>query len=558
MWYNTGLKSDSIKPLVLVSMDGWGIAPPSQGNAVYLARPKAFDSFWSQYPHGQLIASGEAVGLPANEVGNSEVGHLTMGVGRVIYQSLERINTAIRDEVFDKNQALVQVITRVKAQGGNLHLIGLVSSGNVHASMPHLMALLKLCKRTQFGRVLIHVITDGRDAPPQEGLSVVGELDAFLKQELPEARIASVGGRYFAMDRDGRWERIKQAYEVMVAGQGPAAPDLKSIFKATYAMGKSDEFIPPTVMVPEGKAPHRITERDEVIFFNFRVDRARELTMALTMPDFERANTQALGFDPHQSGFGMSQSNGVSTFVRGYWPKGLRVTTMTEYQAGLPVAGVAFGPQKTISNSVSEVVSKFKWPQLKLAESEKERMVTYYFDGMQDPFSLETVEIVPSPKVDTYDQKPEMAAQAIVKKLKQELKQNLYRFVMINLANPDMVAHTGNLLATVKAVKATDKAIDQIVAATLKVDGTVVVTADHGNSEELITYPTGTFFFTTSQGTVNTDHSNNPIPLIVINRAYEGKAIELPRGVMSDVAPTILTLMGLPVPPEMTGRNLLG
>lgn len=555
--FNLRFNQTGYKPYVFISMDGWGIAPPSRGNAVTLARTPNYTSLIKRYPNSEIIASGESVGLPANEVGNSEVGHLTMGVGRVVFQSLERINFSIREETFYQNRAFLDAITYAKAHGGAVHLLGLVGSGNVHSSLPHLMALLEICKRTNCHNVLIHVITDGRDSPPQEGMAIVKELEQNLKSIYGFGRIASIQGRYFGMDRDGRWERIKAGYEAVVMGEGKKVSRIEEAFNETYAQQKSDEFVEPAVIVPAGGQPHRISFNDALIFFNFRVDRARELTMALTMPNFETADTVSMGFNPSQSGFAMGSQVGVTTFKREWWPKGMFVSTMTEYQKGLAVASVAYPPIEQINNSVSEMVSRAGLKQLKLAESEKERMVTYYFDGMREPFPGEEAVIVSSPKVSTYDQKPEMAVFDIVRKFKQAVKQKKYQFIMLNFANPDMVAHTGNLTATIKAIEATDKALGEIVRATLKHDGVTVITADHGNSEELITFPTNSFYYTTSTGTVNTDHSNNPVPLIIVSRQFEGKSVSLSRGVMSDIAPTLLNLMGLPIPSEMTGRVLV-
>lgn len=542
-----------VRPYVLISLDGWGVAPPSRGNAIYLAKTPNYDFLLQNYPHTTLIASGESVGLPANEVGNSEVGHLTMGVGRVILQSLERINLAIQDESFYQNPALLAAVQHAQQHHSRLHIMGLVGSGNVHSSYQHLEALLTLCQKQAFPNVVLHLFTDGRDAPPQDGIKVVAALEQRLAK-LGWGQIVTVAGRYYAMDRDARWERIKLAYEAMVLGRGEQFASASQAMQTMYARGKTDEFVVPLVIVKPGQPPLSIFDNDAVIFINFRVDRARELTMALTVPDFEHLPMQQYGFDPRQA---IGQTAGVATFLREKRPKNLFMVTMTEYQEGLPVAAVAYRPEKQLINSVGELIAKKGWRQLRLAESEKERMVTYYFNGMHSrAFPGEEAMIVSSPKVSTYDHKPEMSAKAIVNEFKKALKKDLYHFLMLNFANPDMVAHTGNLEATIKGVEATDKAFGEVVHETLKHDGVVFITADHGNSEELITFPTDSFFFTSNMGTVNTDHSNNPVPLLVIANQWYNRPVELPKGVMSDLAPTMLFFMGIPKPPEMIGRNL--
>jgi len=540
-------KNYQIKPFVLSTLDGWGVAPPSNGNAIYLARTPNFDSYLKEYPNTQLIASGEAVGLPANEVGNSEVGHLTMGVGRVVFQTLERINMAIRDESFYSNHAILKAIEYARLNSSTLHLIGMVGSGNVHSSTKHMMAILETCRRQGFKQVALHLITDGRDSPPQEAVGVVEKIEEEIRA-MGVGRVATISGRYYAMDRDARWERIQLAYEAMTSAKGNNYVSTAEAIQAVYQAGKSDEFVVPSVIVPPGMAPVTINDKDAVIFFNFRVDRARELTMAFTLPNFE--NMQAGSF-----GFG----GGAATFKRTKIVQNLFFVSMTEYQEGLPVSAIAFEPEKQLGASVGEIISQAGWKQLRLAESEKERMVTYYFNGMRsDPFPNQEVVIVPSPKVATYDLMPEMAARGIVNQFKQALNKDLYQFVMINFANPDMVAHTGNLKAAIKACEITDWAVGEVVRETLKHDGLVWITADHGNAEELITFPTDSFFFTSNEGTVNTDHSNNPIYFVTIANALRGKAsVVMEKGVMADIAPTLLTTMGLSVPSQMPGKNLL-
>jgi 2,3-bisphosphoglycerate-independent phosphoglycerate mutase len=540
-----------IKPFMVISLDGWGIAPDSKGNAISLARTPSMDYYWNHYPHTQLIASGESVGLPANEVGNSEVGHLTMGVGRVIFQSLERINMSIRDETFFTNQAFLAAIDHARQHNSQLHLIGMVGSGNVHSSTKHLVALLDLCQRQQFTNVVLHLFSDGRDSPPQEGVVVMQSINTDLKQR-GFGRIATVSGRYYGMDRDARWERVKLAYEAMTLGRGPQYQAPEQAVSAIYTQGKSDEFVLPSVILPDGGQSGTINDNDAAIFFNFRVDRARELTMAFVLPDFEHLAGGAYGFSPAGANGG-----GVATFLREKKPNNLFFATMTEYQEGLPVAAIAFAPERQLRNGLAELVTLRGWRQFHAAESEKERMVAYYFNGMRsERFAGEDVSIVPSPKVATYDLIPQMNAAGIVDETVKALRQDVYTFFMLNFANPDMVAHTGNLDATVKGIEACDAALGKLVTEVLKHDGVAVITADHGNAEELITFPTDSFFFTSSKGTVNTDHSSNPIPLIFVGNRWQGKNVEMPKGVMSDIAPTLLRLMGIPKPGEMIGRDL--
>jgi 2,3-bisphosphoglycerate-independent phosphoglycerate mutase len=546
MRFNFFKKNWQVKPFVLISLDGWGIAPPSKGNAITLAKTPHYDSYLKLFPHTQLIASGEAVGLPANEVGNSEVGHLTMGVGRVVFQSLERINMSIRDESFYQTPAFLQAIGYAKTHNSTLHLIGMVGSGNVHSSTKHLYALLETCKRQRFASVALHLITDGRDSPPQEATEIVAKIEEDCRV-MGVGKVATVSGRYYAMDRDARWERIKIAYDAIIMSQGEQYTTAEDAVKQIYQSGKSDEFVLPAVIVKPGETPITINDNDAVIYFNFRVDRARELTMAITLPDFENMQAGAFGF-----------GGGAATFRREKKVNNVFFVTMTEYQEGLPVSAIAYPPEKQLGSSVGEIISKAGWWQIRIAESEKERMVTYYYNGMRsEPFENQEVAIVPSPKVATYDLMPEMSATGVVKLFKTALKKDLYQTVMMNFANPDMVAHTGNLEAAIKAVEVTDWAMNEIVQTTLEHDGMVFITADHGNAEELITFPTNAFFYTTAEGTINTDHSNNPIPFIVIANRLKGNGNELPPGVMRDIAPTMLKAMGLPVPEEMKGTNLM-
>lgn len=542
--FSLGKRTSGDGPVVLVSLDGWGLAPPSSGNAITQARTPNMDSYFSNYPHGQLIASGESVGLPAGEVGNSEVGHLTMGVGRVIYQSLKRINMSVSDGTFYDNKAFNNVSNYVLQNKSRLHIVGLASSGNVHSSLDHLYALLQMAKKNNMHNVYLHLFTDGRDAAPNEGLEIIRQV--VQKTELLKVgKIATLAGRYFAMDRDARWERVQLAYDAIVSGIGPSANDPVSAMELSYKAGKTDEFVLPTI-IPENNKPVTVSDNDGVIFFNFRVDRARELTLALTLPDFETADLSKYGYS--SSGFNRTKRINKMYFV-----------SMTEYHKDLPVSEVAFPPQYNFPDSIPEVLAKNNVTSLHLAESEKERMVTYYFRGMRsEAFPYEDVVIVPSPHVPTYDKKPEMSAYDILKTSKRKLGSGKYGFAVLNFANPDMVAHTGNIEATIKAVEHVDKVLGELVNYVLQINGIVLITADHGNAEELLTFPNQSFYYTTASGDRNTDHSSNPVPVVVIDKSLKGSTHVSLVGTLADIAPTILAIMKLPIPATMQGRNLLG
>lgn len=547
-------KTPQIKPIILVVIDGFGIAPPSQGNAISLAKTPNYTSYLANFPHTELITSGESVGLPANEVGNTEVGHLTLGAGRVILQYLKRINQAIEKATFFDNRALVAASSHVKRHESKFHIIGLVGSGNIHSSLGHLHALLQFCKKEQVKNVLLHIITDGRDAPPNEGVEVVEKLEKHLEL-IQVGKIASVCGRYYAMDRDRRWERTQKAYNAIVLGRGAIATSAREAVEHSYAKGYTDEFVEPTVITKDAKPRGTIDDNDAAVFFNYRVDRPRQLTMALVVPDFEKLTSFDFGYDVERSRE-VGKVNLGRTFQREKIVKNLFFVTMTEHHKLLPVSAVAFPPE-IVENALPAMISAAGLRQCHLAESEKERFVTYYFDGLrEEPLPAEKAVIVPSPKVPTYDMQPEMSLPHLVPAFKRELDRDLYHFFVINFANPDMVAHTGRLPETVRAIEFVDKYLADLVSAVLEIDGTVVVTADHGNAEELVTLPTATFFYTTARGSVNTNHSNNPVPILFINNRWKGIKKELHKGSLADVAPTILTLCNIPIPTEMDGKNL--
>lgn len=518
------------KPVVLLILDGYGLAPPSEGNAIVRAKTPNMDNYFKAYPHGELLASGESVGLPANEVGNTEVGHLMLGAGKLILQDLKKINEDIKEGGYYTNKTFIAAAQHAITNNSKFHIMGLVSSGNVHSSLGHMYALLDFAKQQKVPRVFLHLFTDGRDAPPNEGIEIVKKIQDRLNI-LKIGQIASVSGRYYAMDRDLRWERTEKAYKALVLGKGNIASDPIAAVDASYKASVTDEFIEPTIIAGPQGPQGLIGDGDAVIFFNYRIDRPRQLTMAFTMP--------------------------TSTFEREKVLSNLYFATMTQYQKNLPVSGVAYTP-KVVDLPLSVYLSQNNLKQAHMAESEKERFVKYFFNGLrEEPSPGEDWFIVPSPRVETYDKKPEMSIYELVAEYKKVLKKGEHKFFILNFANADMVAHSGNVEATVVAVGHTDKAVGQLVDETLKHDGTIVITADHGNAEDLLTFPDKTFFYTSTEGQVNTDHSNHPVPLIVINNSLKGKAIELDQGALYDVAPIILGLIGLPQPKDMTGRNLL-
>jgi 2,3-bisphosphoglycerate-independent phosphoglycerate mutase len=538
---NTG-----IKPVVLLVLDGWGVAPLSYGNAIEQAKTPVIKELKSIYPNGILIASGESVGLPANEVGNTEVGHLTMGAGRVILQDLKRINNSIFNQEFYQNQAFLSAVKHKTAHSSKLHLMGLVGAGNVHSSQEHLFALLQFCKNQNVKDVVLHLFTDGRDSPPNDAIKQINIIEQRMA-DLGVGKIGSISGRYFAMDRDLRWERTQKTYEAIVEGKGLKANSAAEAITAAYARNETDEFIQPTVIMDADKM-NLILDNDAVIFYNFRIDRPRQLTLAFVSKDLEANGTNEL----------LSKEFAQkSTFRRNKVLNNLFFVTMTEYQKTIPVSAIGFPPEAVV-NPLAKVLSDKGLMQMHLAESEKERFVTYYFNGLKEgKYPNEDVIIVPSPKVPTYDKKPEMSVHKLVSEFEKAIRTGKYHFFVMNFANPDMVAHTGNIKATKKALEHTDKAISKVVKAVESQGGTLIITADHGNAEELITFPTQSFFFTTSKGSVNTDHSNNPVPIIVVKSEYKGQNFQIQQGSLSDISPTILAMMNIDKPVEMTGKNLL-
>lgn len=539
-----------VNPVVLIVLDGWGIAPPGPGNALSLAKLPTFTKLWHLYPHTELMACGEAVGLPAGEDGNTETGHLNIGAGRVVYQDLPRINMSIADGRFFTNEAFLAAIRYSKEHNSNIHLIGLLSDSGVHASREHLIALLQLFQRNNVSSgVYLHIFTDGRDSPPQAGLRFVEDLESKMSI-LGIGKIATVMGRYFGMDRDRRWERTENAYVALTEPSPKRAPSAAAAIKASYEANVTDEFIEPVQIVDRSGSPlPRIRDCDAVIFFNFRIDRPRQLTRAFVLSDFETHLIKA-SFDPYAIKYYkkhvVEDETKAKPFTRHTVCNNLFFVTMTEYERDLPVT-VAF-PTRPIPETLAGVFAEHELRQLRMAETEKERFVTYYFNGMREmPLPGEDRLIVPSKKVATYDLAPQMSANELTDQLVNRLTAGIYALTVVNFANPDMVAHTGNIPAAIAACETVDGCVGRIVDAIFAHDGTCIITADHGNVEEMLG----------SGGEVDTEHSTFPVPFIAIVKALQGRSIKLPSGKLADIAPTILAHLGIPIPEEMTGKNLL-
>lgn len=538
------------KPIVLLILDGWGLAPEGAGNSISQAKTPNMTKFWNEYVHTQLIAHGESVGLPKREPGNTETGHLNLGAGRIVYQDLPRINMSIADGSFFQNPALVSAIKHVKTNNSALHLFGLVGGGGVHSDLSHFFAILRLCHEQTLTKVFLHLFTDGRDSPPTASMVYIKQLQTVIQRE-GVGKIASVMGRYYAMDRDFRWDRVAKAYFCLTTGAGKTAKNIEEAISNSYASNQTDEFIEPTVIHENGVPLKRVQDNDAVIFVNFRIDRPRELTKAFVLPDFDSHANQT-SFDPYYVKYHQRHeadqfdSGKQRPFSRPNLLKNLLFVTMTEYDKNLPVT-VAFPPQ-TISTPLGKVLSDNGLRQLRLAESEKERFVTYYFNGMQEAnFPGEDRIIIPSPKVPTYDKKPEMAVNEITDRLVSEINKQTYDVIIVNFANSDMVGHTGNLAACIKACEAVDLCLGQISEAILHTGGVLLITADHGNAEEMINVSTGA---------VDTEHNANPVPFLIVGNDYH-QAKTIPQGILADVAPTLLSILKIPAPLDMSGRYLL-
>lgn len=538
-----------IEPVVLIVLDGWGISSEEKGNAIKLAKTPNFNSLWKGFPHTLLLASGESVGLPKGEPGNSEAGHLNLGAGKIVYQDLPKINFSIADGSFFQNKAFVEAINWSKKNNSAIHLMGLVGSGGVHSNIEHLYALLKLIKDQEYSNVFLHIFTDGRDSPPTSALIFVNQIEEELKK-IGVGKIATISGRFYALDRDNRWDRIQKVYDALTVGVGEKSFSSKEAIEKSYRQKIFDEFIKPTIILDKQKNPIGIiNDNDSVIFFNFRIDRPRELTKAFVLKDFENYSPKFASFDPYSEKYGHKQFEeikGIKTFKRKKIIKNLFFVTMTEYEKGLPVK-VAFPPSK-VDLPLARVISENGHKQFHIAETEKYPHVSSFFDGGREkPFFQEEWAVVPSPKVSTYDLKPEMSAEELTAQFIKRIETKIYSFALINFANPDMVGHTGSLQATIKACETTDYFLGKIIKIALSLDGTVIVTADHGNAEELINLKTGE---------IDTEHSSNPVPFIVVNKKLIGKDLSLESGILADVAPTILSFLKIPIPNSMTGRIL--
>lgn len=536
------------KPTVLLILDGWGIGPSNAGNAISRAKTPNMDKFWASCPHTQLEASGQAVGLPQGEDGNTETGHLNIGAGHIVYQDLPRINMSIADGSFDNNQAFLNAINHVKKHNSALHLMGLIGAGGVHSNIEHLYALLHFCKQHELQTVYIHGFTDGRDSPPTSGINYVRQIMERC-DSLGVGKIATLMGRYYAMDRDKKWDRIEKAYNALtISVADQCVTDAVGALQEQYDKGTTDEFIEPIVICEPDGTKRVIQDNDAAIFFNYRIDRPRELTRAFVMPDFERG-IDDLGFDPYTEKYektNIQKKEVIETFERKKKIANLYFVTMTRYEENLPT-DVAFPPQN-IKMPLGKVFATKGLRQLRITETEKERFVTYYMNGQEEIiFPGEERIIVPSKGVKSYDETPEMSSREIAVAMIEEIRKKNYDVIVANLCNGDMVGHTGNLEATIQACEILDEVVGTIVNEVLLHDGVVLITADHGNAEELINNETGQ---------VDTEHSIYPVPLIVISKELLGKSTMLPSGILADVAPTMLHLMGIDKPDSMTGRAL--
>ncbi len=505
-----------MKKSILVIMDGWGLGKVKVADAIQNAHVPFVSSLYAKYPNTTLTTCGDLVGLPEAQMGNSEVGHLNLGAGRIVYQELQRINVAVRDGEFQRNEHLLNSIRYAKEQNKPLHLLGLVSNGGVHAHINHLKAICDVCKTEGLSNVYIHAFTDGRDTDPKSGLGFITELQEHLNTSV--GKIASVSGRYYAMDRDKRWERVKLAYDALVNGVGQIATNGIAAVEHSYAKDVTDEFILPTVIVDEAQQPlATIKDQDVVISFNFRTDRCREITQVLTQLDLHEFNMHKLD---------------------------LHFTTMTEYDKTYQNINVIFETDN-LNNTLGEVLAAHGKTQIRVAETEKYPHVTFFFSGGREQvFDGETRIMASSPKVATYDLQPEMSAVELTDKLIPEIEKESADFICLNFANADMVGHTGFFTAVVKAVETVDKCVERVVTSALEHGYTVFLTADHGNADYMIN----------EDGTPNTAHTLNPVPLFVIDKNWKGT---VKPGKLGDIAPTILTVMGIPIPVEMTGEVLI-
>lgn len=506
------------KPMTLIILDGWGYREEIEANAIAAAKKPNWDALWQQYPHTLISGSGTCVGLPDGQMGNSEVGHMTMGAGRTIYQDLTRIDLAIQNGDFFQNSVLVEGLLQAQKNQKAVHLMGLLSKGGVHSHEHHLHALIQLASQLKLPHVYIHVFLDGRDTPPKSAASSLQTLEAIC-QKFQCGKIVSLIGRYYAMDRDKRWDRIQKAYKLLQGEAEYHAPSALEGLMMAYDRGETDEFVLPTSIHLPNESAHRIQDDDVLIFTNFRSDRAREITEAFIDEDF-------------------------SAFPRGMVPSLGQFISLTEYDAHYRIP-VAF-PTQTLPSLLGQYVSELGLKQLRMAETEKYAHVTFFFNGgIEKPYPLEDRVLIPSPSVATYDLQPEMSAFSLTDRLIQEIQTKRYDLIICNFANPDMVGHSGNFEATVKAIEVIDQCLGQIVPALQAEGGEVIITADHGNAEKM---------YDPINNQVHTAHTNDPIPFIYIGRPAQITPI---KGSLTDIAPTLLYLMGLPIPQPMTGKNLV-
>lgn len=505
------------KPVMLIVLDGWGIGREYEGNTIHLAKTPKFDRLMEEYPNTRLEASGLVVGLPEGQMGNSEVGHLNIGSGRIVYQELTKITKSIEDGDFFNKKEFLEAIDNCKKNNSKLHLMGLVSDGGVHSHNTHLYALLEVCKRQNFKDVYIHAILDGRDVPPTIGKQHLIELEEKI-EEIGVGKIATVSGRYYTMDRDKGWERTKLAYDTLVLGEGKKNGSPIEAVQKSYDEGVNDEFVIPTIITEKGEPIATIDSEDSIIFFNFRPDRARQITRAIVDEDFS----------------GFERDKKVDTFY----------VTMTEYDRTIENVHIAFKTEKP-ENTLGEYISKLGLNQLRIAETEKYAHVTFFFNGgREEPYENEDRELIPSPKVATYDLKPEMSAIEVKDEVLKRLNMDKYDLIILNFANPDMVGHTGVVEAAIKAVETVDSCLGEIIDLLIKKNGKAIITADHGNAEMLIDE---------RDNSPITAHTTNKVPLILVGQGD----VKLREGILADLAPTLLEMMGLEKPKEMTGQSLI-
>lgn len=504
------------KPVALIILDGFALRDETFGNAVAQSKKPNFDRYWETYPHATLTAFGEAVGLPEGQMGNSEVGHLNIGAGRIVYQSLTRINKSIREGQFFENEKLLEAMNHVKKHQSKLHIMGLLSDGGVHSHYNHLFALLKMAKQNGVEEVYVHGFLDGRDVGPKTALGYIEETEKKM-EEIGVGKFASIHGRYYAMDRDKRWQRVELSYKALVDGEGKTAPSAKVGVEESYSNDVTDEFVIPFVIVEDGKPVATIDSNDAVIHFNFRPDRAIQLSTVFTNDQF--------------NGFELSNKH----------PQNLKFVTFTEYSDEV-FADVVFENEDLI-NTVGEVISRHGLTQLRIAETEKYPHVTYFMSGgREEKFPGEERILIASPKVATYDLKPEMSAYEVTEALLNELEADKFDAIILNYANPDMVGHSGMLEPTIKAIEAVDECLGRVVDKILELGGTAIITADHGNSDEVVTM----------EGKPMTAHTTNPVPVIVTKQGITLRE----NGILADLAPTMLKLLNIEQPAEMTGQPL--